>query len=999
MVLKICPIAVLAAACAFADGAREPGLNRDGKVFVHPGITYTQGDIDRAAAMAAAGREPWRTVFAALKSGQYSNPSQFVHGRGTSISEGGFNNSVGYDGRCAHDLALLWRLTGDERYAATARRILVANSNWQSASGSGTYALDNGKVFLLIEAAELLRDYPKWTREEQAKFGSVLRNVFYNKIYVGDRGRWGNQGLTGFRALLAMAIYLDDVKMYDRVWNYLVGRAHRPDDSPYPKGPAWIPDWPADYGSCCISRTSLDRLSYGSNEDWGYDELLQYYIYPNGQCEESCRDQNHTMYGLLVYVAIAEIFWNQGDDLYGQLDNRILTGLEWSLRYNLSDWEPSGYTNDESAVTFENGLFLKKTTRSARWSSLLPSPSGRGPRGGGSGPFTHAFMHYSVRAGVDEGRYQWLKKQWDAIHGNGGYESWGSSGHFYEWAGWGTLKCRTPLMRGDPGFWRGGVRVPGIHRVPGVVKASDCDYYPEGLASRTAAHAVEGRWSSGDWALYTVSTDGGERFLNAVMAYESDDEAQVAFSFDDAPETVVTLPATGGKRTVAQLGGLSVPAGASVMRFSVAKCGSRFVPVAFGIGSSVVAGEISAVPGTDFKGNTVRVSVSDLMPSEDDEVSATLEIGGTFIEGVLDRANGVVAFSVDGSLAKPGETASARLSVSVGGMTYARSVRLVQGRLADSEIWFDENSSALGATGEWSPSPSMHADRLLVDGETRFAPSERMQDNSVAELEMTVHLGVSESASFMDGSKAAVAVVRVDGIPRYVFATGDGCVTNTEVEAVRSGMAKLRVTADFRSGTVLYHIDGDEFGPYPMRTDGGRLSLACMKGLGYVSDFRGRYGVESVDSNVASVGGVEYETLDAAMSSDAGNVSLLWDASLTPTSGVVRTFEANGHSIVIQGDCTYRTFDNGNGTLTLTVLGEGDRPSAESIVCSGEILDIGVANSRAGFSYAIATAPSLNGRFEVDDLTWVECVDASTNMVISSVRPDSPSMFFKVVAR
>ena len=61
---------------------------------------------------------------------------------------------------------------------------------------------------LLVEAAELIRDYPGWAEADKAKFRKVLNDVFYQAIKNGDSARWGNQGLSGFKGLLAMAIFL-----------------------------------------------------------------------------------------------------------------------------------------------------------------------------------------------------------------------------------------------------------------------------------------------------------------------------------------------------------------------------------------------------------------------------------------------------------------------------------------------------------------------------------------------------------------------------------------------------------------------------------------------------------------------------------------------------------------------------------------------------------------------------------------------------------------------
>lgn len=95
------------------------------------------------------------------------------------------------------------------------------------------------------------------------------------------------------------------------------------------------------------------------------------------------------------YVAIAEMAWNQGDSLYIGLNNRLLLGLEWNYRYNLSKvrayeeqkepWEPTSYSKNPNDVTFENGKFLQIKSRSGRWESIAVSSHGRGDVAGSGG--------------------------------------------------------------------------------------------------------------------------------------------------------------------------------------------------------------------------------------------------------------------------------------------------------------------------------------------------------------------------------------------------------------------------------------------------------------------------------------------------------------------------------------------------------------------------------------------------------------------------------------
>ena len=46
--------------------------------FVHPGITYTQGDLDRMKAMVAARQEPYYSTFLKLKESPYTGLSEAI---------------------------------------------------------------------------------------------------------------------------------------------------------------------------------------------------------------------------------------------------------------------------------------------------------------------------------------------------------------------------------------------------------------------------------------------------------------------------------------------------------------------------------------------------------------------------------------------------------------------------------------------------------------------------------------------------------------------------------------------------------------------------------------------------------------------------------------------------------------------------------------------------------------------------------------------------------
>ena len=62
---------------------------------------------------------------------------------------------------------------------------------------------------------------------------------------------------------------------------------------------------------------------------------LPNYVSDSGQCQETGRDQGHAQLGLGAMCEICEMAWEQGDDLWGALDNRLMKGIEYTAKYNL----------------------------------------------------------------------------------------------------------------------------------------------------------------------------------------------------------------------------------------------------------------------------------------------------------------------------------------------------------------------------------------------------------------------------------------------------------------------------------------------------------------------------------------------------------------------------------------------------------------------------------------------------------------------------------------
>lgn len=125
-------------------------------------------------------------------------------------------------------------------------------------------------------------------------------------------------------------------------WTAMIRRAMIPlmdkfeADSPYANG-----NWGA-----IVNRLRMacgiflqDSIIYQASVDYflhaNDNGSLPNYIGETGQCQETGRDQGHAQMGIGMLCDICEMAWEQGDDLWGALDNRLMRGVEYSARYNL----------------------------------------------------------------------------------------------------------------------------------------------------------------------------------------------------------------------------------------------------------------------------------------------------------------------------------------------------------------------------------------------------------------------------------------------------------------------------------------------------------------------------------------------------------------------------------------------------------------------------------------------------------------------------------------
>jgi hypothetical protein len=569
--------------------------------------------------MVAAGVEPWAASFELLRANARASPTYDVRGDPTWTDvdrDGAHGPEFESDANAAYLNALMWIVTEDVRHAQKCVEIFNTWKNLTLFVPSGTPPLNAGLfAWKLVEAAEIIKStYSGWTASDQTAFKNMLvhpgysnsavpgtvnatNGTFYWRIVNGDPGRHGNQDLIAWRAMITMGVFLDNRIMFERALRYFKGQPHRSDDLPYPSGPSPSGAQTADNEYF----TTYQYAPQSSMPDYGYNGVLEHYVWENGQNQEASRDQQHAFFGIGIAAGIAEVAWNQGDVVYNSLDNRLLKGFEFTARYNASyiatfpdqmtPWEPTG------------SELIVRTDRTGRWRSKTVNPHfetdfvgvSRGDFPGKRPVFEQPLAHYQVRMGRPAAETRWTERARDVSITEGGQEGAGFS---LDHPGWGGLTFRRPPgCAGDPisGF-SNGLPVFAMNVLPGVVRAVNYDHFPmsgeghtyhdlspgnSGAQYRTddvdIACGSEGRpvvteLAPGEWLTYTVHvpTARAHRIEVRYLARAAGGSIRLAFGGTDATSDVA-LPATNGAWATEVIAtGAMLRAGVQSMRLSVA---------------------------------------------------------------------------------------------------------------------------------------------------------------------------------------------------------------------------------------------------------------------------------------------------------------------------------------------------------------------------------------------------------------------------------------------
>ena len=288
--------------------------------FVHPGGLHSQADLNRMRTKVATGEHPWIDGWNALlrdsKAQTDYKPAPHRHM--------GSRQRAQDDANAAYLNALRWLISGDTGHADCAVRIFNAWSETvnEIPRGNDQPGLSGIPIGTFAIAAELMRSYPGWSAAYQRRFKRMLLDYFYpvcHDFLTRHNGRcdsayWANWDTCNMRAVIAISVFCDDRAKFDEAAEYFKNGT----------------------GTGSIRNAAPFRFEGG---------LVQW--------QESGRDYAHVMGGQGLLMELCQIAWNQGLDLFGYDDNRLLGAAEHAAQYTLWKGVPySYYTNGDNANQF-----------------------------------------------------------------------------------------------------------------------------------------------------------------------------------------------------------------------------------------------------------------------------------------------------------------------------------------------------------------------------------------------------------------------------------------------------------------------------------------------------------------------------------------------------------------------------------------------------------------------------------------------------------------------
>ncbi len=337
-------------------GAAEKSFNHPGVFVSLKQLQYVKNNLYR---------EPWKSAYKKVLQDPLADkhyeptPWSTVECGSASNPNNGCTDEV-RDAQAAYTQALLWRLSGETVYAENVRKILNAWAN----TLTGGHTNSNGPLqaswsaALFTRAAEIVKyTYTGWPQSEKDKVTKLFAEQYYpdiSRMFSGNYACYNkNWHASAIEAMLNIAVFNKNTTWFNDAiekWRSLVpSYIYLSSDGSRPKNASW----------CSRNNSQI-------NAHWNNPKS-----YVEGLTQESCRDFEHTAYGLAAIINTAETARLQGVNLYQNAQMRIIKAMELHSAYQ---------TASLSGKLCQNYNGYKLNTK---------------------GTFEVGFNQYSVRQGLD----------------------------------------------------------------------------------------------------------------------------------------------------------------------------------------------------------------------------------------------------------------------------------------------------------------------------------------------------------------------------------------------------------------------------------------------------------------------------------------------------------------------------------------------------------------------------------------------------------------------
>ncbi|KAB8241194.1 chondroitin AC/alginate lyase [Aspergillus flavus] len=268
--------------------------------WVHPGVLVSQPQLDFIRLKLAAEEEPWTGAYKAMLGSRLLSPlleptpfTNVVCGPFSKPNIGCTNET--HDALAAYGNALAWAISGIETYALQSMRFMDAWSQTLQSHNCSNAPLQSG-----------------WAGSVWPRAGEIIRHATVG----GQNAPWPPASIARFESMLrdasmGISIFIDDKSNYNKAMELFAERApatiYLTSDGSYPK------------------TVHCPNCSKHEIETYWRQSVFQL----NGQAQETCRDLEHTGYGLASISHIAETSRIQGEDMFTtDIGRRLMYALE-----------------------------------------------------------------------------------------------------------------------------------------------------------------------------------------------------------------------------------------------------------------------------------------------------------------------------------------------------------------------------------------------------------------------------------------------------------------------------------------------------------------------------------------------------------------------------------------------------------------------------------------------------------------------------------------------